>query len=336
MGKKACLALDLDYDGDEIYNDDYYAVDDDDSEGKEAATDDAQPKQSNSPTNIKHKKSSPSNVCKSSLSTRDSTEKKSIRITPTSSLSAIATTSTRDAHQVVHISNPHRQPLFTEHVATHDALLYHTVSYLDIKDVTRLSMVSNILNKSLSVDGLYCKNGVISANDRFGGNGILLPCLWSQKDRLLPLLHNNPDGRNIRPRGLSRLFAYECLSFSKSYHQASGEGLSSVTLFQPKQILSMNTPEQLNTISFRSMLWEEHSYNNKKTVKLIKKKSGVRLSYVKNESNNNALVTRWVENDSTTYTHYEQRRFLPPLCPSSGSSSSILFFPCCLREDTEY
>lgn len=163
MGKKACLALDLDYDGDEIYNDDYYDVDDicgvedDDSGGKEAATDDAQPKQSKSPTNIKHKKSSPSNVCKSSLLTRDSTERRSISITPTSSLSAAAT-STRDAHQIVHISNPHRQPLFTEHVATHDALLYHTVSYLDIKDVTRLSMVSNILNKSLSVDGLYCKN----------------------------------------------------------------------------------------------------------------------------------------------------------------------------------
>ena len=73
----------------------------------------------------------------------------------------------------------------------------------------------------------------------------------------------------------------------------------------------MNTPEQLNTISFRSMLREEHSYNNNKTVKLIKK-SGVRLSYVKIESNNNALVTRWVENYSTTYTRYEQRRYLPP------------------------
>ena len=345
MGKKACLALDLEYDCVEVYDVGYDVLDDDDGAGNQRDASSKLKSNSCKMNNPLCKSSSSKEVvCKSPpppLRTANSSSPNPLKVIKPSSKYIMMSSSTKQDNnnssqpqkQILHyVPNPQRRPLFTEHIATaNDGLLYNVVAYLDIRSVIQLSMVSKLIHESLSVDGLYCNDGSksyhlgASNNGKEENVGILLPCLWEVRHRLLPvLLDNNHDdssgqGSSIgcRPRGISRLFAYECLAFSKSCKGNVVQDDSSESsirhsshpvsiTFQPKTIFSMNTPEQVNTISFRYIQWEQQSI----------KKSGVRLSYVQSENNNCALMTIWIGNNHCINDDkdkpYTKERYLPP------------------------
>lgn len=333
-GKKACSALDLDYDGDEIYDDNYFLTDE--------VVEESAHNKSSSQKSTHHV--SKSRTIGSSIAINDNGigpqnryNTRSIAVVKPNKqmVSSISTERDTKQHQI-YISNPSRRPLFTEYIATHnDGLLIHVVSFLHITDVARLSMVSKVLDESLSVDGLYCRGDLCASNKE---HGILLPCLWSKSNRLLPLLPTNTDDKlQNRPYRISRRFAYECLAFSKSC-QREWEAIGYTTseeerrlriqsqsklTFTPRTILSMNTPDEVNTISFSSLQWEESYFAaaaagyHKRPIQKLRKRIGIRLSYVVSETNNCALITKWVAFDSkgeitmTNEKQYTNVRYLP-------------------------
>ena len=326
MGKKACLALDLDYDGDEIYDNNYFLTD-------EVVEEESAKSSSQKSTHHVSKSQTigSSSIANDSIGRQNRYNTRSIAVVKPNSKQMVPSliSSKRDTKQhQIYISNPHRRPLFTEYIATHnDGLLIHVISFLYITDVARLSMVSKVLDVALSVDGLYCKG------DSGGGHGILLPCLWSQSNRLLPLLPNDN-----RPYRISRRFAYECLAFSQSC-QREWEAIGYTTseeerrlriqsqsklTFTPKTILSMNAPDEVNAISFSTMQWEESYFAaaatgyHKLPIQKLRQRRGIRLSYIVSETNNCALITKWVAFDNkgevtmTNEKQYTNERYLPP------------------------
>mmetsp|Transcript_30176 Transcript_30176/g.63940 ORF Transcript_30176/g.63940 Transcript_30176/m.63940 type:complete len:810 (+) Transcript_30176:46-2475(+) len=317
MGKKACIALDLGYDPwtDEYHDDDlydYYAEVDANEQGYTYCGDNrAGVTAAITPETIRR------NI-------------KSCRISePTNQLRPFTVvtpkmTAAKSAQVLHYVPNPHRRPLFTEQIATHDGLLFQVASFLNMSEVLTLSMVTKLLRESLSMDGLYCSS---SSDDQLDQGGILLPCLRPLLHRLLP-----HDPERHRPRGISRVFSYECLAFSKSCKAFASEALPSssrMSTFEPNTILSTNAPEQIATISFRRVQWEQPYYamagkGSSPPLQQALRRSAIRLSYVKSETNNCALVTMWsggdckLEQSSTIQTSgmetqkYGKERYLPP------------------------
>ena len=300
MGKKACLSLDLEYDpeadeyhdGDEYY-DTYYEEESDAQYYFPSTKGEASSSERNG-TNWNSTNTSTGTACGKSMSSNLSSKAKPFTVV----------TPTTTAAKLHYIPNPHRQPLLTDYIATQEALLVHTVSYLSMIEVTTLSLVSKQLQESLQADGLYCTAD--------GGAGMLLPVLRDVSHRLLPI-----DPIRHRPPGLSRTFAYECLAFSKSFSKTN-------RTIEPRCILSKKTPEQMNAISLKNVNWKQSSCSGvgkgtKSPPQKLCMKSGVRLSYVQSESNNCALVTMWIgehciaELPPGDYSRqFTRERYLPP------------------------
>eukprot|EP00581_Thalassiosira_minuscula_P010238 CAMPEP_0183709928 /NCGR_PEP_ID=MMETSP0737-20130205/5858_1 /TAXON_ID=385413 /ORGANISM="Thalassiosira miniscula, Strain CCMP1093" /LENGTH=1001 /DNA_ID=CAMNT_0025938147 /DNA_START=35 /DNA_END=3040 /DNA_ORIENTATION=- len=245
---------------------------------------------SSNTTTIHHlKKMNPSSKVKKNASSSHYSTKLSV-ITPPKK--------NKSGQQLLHyVANPQRRPFFTEYIVNaHEGLLFQVASFLHMDDVLRLSVVSKLLQESLSVDGLYCNNSSDTNSsdslregktgesccycDGDSKNGILLPCLQSIKHRLLPLPLPPPPPssqshhchRRRRPHGLSQTFAHECLAFSQSNEQLCNKKSPPAAVvasnpnnapysnaIEPNTILNVKTSDEIVAISFRRIIWEQRS-----------------------------------------------------------------------------
>ena len=268
MGKKACLKLDMEYD---LWTDDGHGGDEDivkhqidfgqsNGEFAENALIRTKGEQSTHITDTPP-------IAQQTLFAKDSSNQSVEKLT--------VITPKMSSQQILYIPNPHRRPLFTDHVAASDGLLVHVVSYLDLIDVLRLTITSKHLQEALSKDGLYCTN----ANQNYDGDGILLASLYPVAHRLLPL-----DLDRGRPCGIAQQFAYECERFHKS--RIENEQSS----FEPNKVLSMNLPEHTIALSCSRVRWEQSSVGfvgkgRSAPTQTFAWQSGIRLSHVSNEPN---------------------------------------------------
>ncbi|EJK55560.1 hypothetical protein THAOC_24700 [Thalassiosira oceanica] len=179
--------------------------------------------------------------------------------------------------KTAYIGNPLRWPVFTEMLASNDALLVQTLSFLDLLDVVTLSKVSTGLREQIdSFEGLFCR-----IESSLSSDGNLLPCLLPIKGRLLTLSSELP-----RPAGLCRRFAYECLS-QTVYKSSSGKNV-----LAPRQLYCVHTSEYTCAMSFRNLRWQYTNFKGPQ--RQLFWKSGLRLTHVCNEQNKCALTTVWL------------------------------------------
>ena len=274
MGKKACLKLDMEYDS--WTDDDHDGYEDIDLVQHQIEYDQDEVAESvlirTKGVKSTHITDAPSLAQQTSFAKDGSSQSGQILTVITPKMSS---------QQILYIPNPHRRPLFTDHIAASDGLLVHVVSFLDLIDVLNLSITSKQLREALSKDGLYCNN----ANQNYVGDGILLPNLYPVAHRLLPI-----DLDRGRPCGIAQQFAYECMKF----HQSSVKDEQSS--FEPKKVLSMNLPEHTVAMSCSRVRWEQSSFGlvgkgRSAPTQTFAWQSGIRLSYVTNESN------KWLVNE---------------------------------------
>lgn len=237
MGKKSSLSLDLGYDS---WTDDYHEGDEyidigcEDTGTETASAITRQDERSATVTLLMSM-----NQCMIDGTTKSARQSSFVKDNSTTSQRSL--TVVKPTSKVIYVHNPLRQPLFTDHITSSNDLLIHVASHLALIDVLNLSMVSKQLQKGLANDVLYCSHGNLQNQE-----GILIPALKHVADRLLPL-----DMNRVRPRGISQLFAYECLAFRNAANENERNS------FEPKKILSMTSPEQINAISCNQVRWKQ-------------------------------------------------------------------------------
>ena len=194
--------------------------------------------------------------------------------------------------KTAYIGNPLRRPVFEEMLARNDALLVQTLSFLDLLDVVTLSKVSTGLREQIdSFEGLFCR-----IDSGFSSDKNLLPCLLPVKGKLLTLSSELP-----RPAGLCRRFAYECLS-QIVYKSSSGKNVVA-----PRQLYCAHASEYTCAMSFRNIRWQ---HILKGPQRRLCWKGGLRLTHVCNEPNKCALTTVWLSTMSEDKV--STIKYLPP------------------------
>ncbi|EJK64593.1 hypothetical protein THAOC_14653, partial [Thalassiosira oceanica] len=175
MGKKACLALDTN-----DYSDDYADIDETWFDHHDHDEEERLPSPIES-ARLGRSRTRQNDSCVVATNERSTVTARLARTF--SDRQPKRTVITPRLGKTAYIGNPLRRPVFTEKLASNDALLVQTLSFLDLLDVVTLSKVSTGLREQIdSFEGLFCR-----IESSLSSDGNLLPCLLPIKGRLLTL-----------------------------------------------------------------------------------------------------------------------------------------------------